>query len=208
MPSNRRVVQTVELGGIRLHVLTVHPGIPGEADRAAREVSLRDPALVLADLDTEEGLRVLEALGTSRRRFEPSFVDALFAGETARRLGAASLREDHPLVAVARVARNRNAAFIALRPPSKPLGLFLRLAARSRARAIAPGLDAEAFTSAFVTALQARGAFDADAQARAAQPRLESALADGRAPVVAVVQAHRAAAFLRLVRELPRRTLA
>jgi hypothetical protein len=185
-------MRTVELGGIRVHALVAHPGVPGEADRAAREVSLADPALVLADLDTESALRAVEAIGGARRPFEPAFVDALFARESARRFAgkaaghaAFASREEHPFVAVARVARNRNASFVALRPTPRPPGIFARMRA-ARAAEGATGGSPEAFARGFADALD-----------------------EGRAPVVAVLQAHRADAILQALRDTPpRRTVA
>lgn len=194
----------VELGGVRLHVLTVHPGVPGEADRTARELSLLDPAVVVLDLDTEETLRVLEAVAGRQRRYDAAWSDALLASESARRFGRESEREDSPFVAAARVAKNRKASVVALRPATKQPGLFARMGTRSAVRA-APGADAESFARAFGATLAKRHpALDPVAQVRAGMPRLQRALDDGRAPVAVLVQAHRAEALLREVRQMPR----
>lgn len=201
-------MRTLELGGIRLHALVVHPGAPGEADRTSRALALADPALVLADLDTEAALRATEAIGESRRPFEGGFIDDLFARESARRFAKGARAEEHPLVAAARTARNKGAAFVALRPAEARPGFFARARAKRAAQG-APGDDPEAFARAFGVALASRGLFDAAAGAKAAMPRLARALDEGRAPVVAVLQAHRAEAVLRAARDLPaRRTVA
>ncbi|HVM45534.1 MAG TPA: hypothetical protein VM582_06325, partial [Candidatus Thermoplasmatota archaeon] len=97
----------------------------------------------------------------------------------------------------ARFARDRRAEFVPLRPIAPRPGLFARHRMRKAAkRAQSP--SHEAFARAFAAALS--HAWDPAAEVDAAQKRLVGALTEGRAPVVAVVQAHRAEAYLAAAR--------
>lgn len=187
-------MDVVDLGGARLHVLTVLPGRPGEADRAYREVVRADPAVVLADMDTDECLRLLEALGRDKRPWALSFVDALAQDETHRRLGDGDSAGEHPLQAAARAARKAHASFIPLRPVAKDPGFLGRRRGRRAVREVAD-LPADELGPALAKALSGANAWSAAADAEAARPRLMRALTEGRAPVVAVLQAHRAPAY-------------
>ena len=193
-------METVELGDVRLHVVTTWPGLPGEADRVAREVSRLDPALVLADLDTESALRLQKASGDARSRFEPSFLDALFEQEVARRFSqAAGPHAEHPFLGAARVARNRKATFLPLRPAGKDPGFFARRRARKAALAIPEG-KVEAFAPAFCAAMAEARAWDPAQEIDACEPRVRRALEEGRGPLVVLVQAHRAPALVERLR--------
>lgn len=193
-------METVELGDVRLHVVTTWPGLPGEADRVAREVSRLDPALVLADLDTESALRLQQASGDAKGRFEPSFLDALFEEEVARRFSqAAGPRAEHPFVGAARVARNRKATFLPLRPKGDEPGFFARRRARKAALAIPQGA-VEAFAPAFSAAMASARAWDPAREVASCEPRVRRALEEGRGPLVVLVQAHRAPALVEQLR--------
>lgn len=192
-------MQVVELGGVRLHVLVTHPGLPGEADRVLQALRRLDPALVLADLDANDALALRKATAAGKP-FAPGFVDALFAAESARRFAAeqraGAKPAEHPLAAAARMARDKRADVIPIRPLAPKPGLF----ARSRARKATTRLDAsdpEPFADAYVAALAQARVWERDAEVEAAHPRLLRALTDGRAPAVAVLQAHRAPAYLK-----------
>lgn len=194
-------METVELGDVRIHVVTAWPGLPGESDRVARELSRLDPALILADLDTEDALALQRVAAEPRPRFAPTFIDALFEEELARRFTATGdTPAEHPFLGAARVARNRKAGFLPLRPHATPPGFFARRRARKAVAAIAPGKP-EDFVPAYARALAREAAWDPVEDARAAQPRLRRALDDGRGPLVALVQAHRAPALLKQIRE-------
>lgn len=188
-------METVELGDVRLHVVTTWPGLSGEADRIAREVSRLDPALLLADLDTEDALRLQQAAGERQPRFEPGFLDALFQEEVARRYANGDIPHEHPLLGAARVARNRKATFLPMRPKGTQPGFFARRRARKAAQAI-PDVRIEAFGPAFAAAMTKAVAWDPAADVAAGEPRVRRALEDGRGPLVALVQAHRAGALL------------
>lgn len=188
-------MDTVDLGGVRLHVLAVWPGLPGESDRVAREMGALDPAVVLADLDTDDALRLREAVGKPKAAFTPSFVDALFHDEVVARFAKDALPGEHPVLAAARVARNRGAAILPLRPTAKKTGLFARRRARKAAQAIG-AVDIKAFGPAYASALAREDVWSAEEDAEAAWPRLTRALTDGRAPLLCLVQAHRAAPVL------------
>lgn len=191
-------MDVVDLGGARLHVLTVLPGRPGEADRAYREVARADPAVVLADLDTDECLRLLEAMGRDKRPWALSFVDALVEQEAHRRFGEGDAPGEHPLQAAARAARKTHASFIPLRPVAKDPGFLGRRRGRRAARELGDA-SAEDLGPALAKALGAANVWSAAADAEAARPRMMRALAEGRAPVVAVLQAHRAPAYRELL---------
>lgn len=195
-PGVGEAVQALELGGVRLHLLTLQPGLPGEADRVARELDALDPAVLAADADTDDALRLREAAAAHRQPFHPSFVDALYRDEVARRFGAGAVRhhEEHPLLAAARFARSRKASLVPLRPVGGRPGFFARRRARAAAADATAG-SPDDYADAFARALAAARAWDARAEVDAAQARLSRALTDGRAPVVALVQAHRARAF-------------
>jgi hypothetical protein len=192
-------METVELGDVRLHVVTTWPGLSGEADRVAREVSRLDPALVLADLDTESALRLQVASGDAKVRFEPAFLDALFEQEVARRFTEAGPHGEHPFLGAARVARNRKATFLPLRPKGDAPGFFARRRARKAALAI-PDCKVEAFAPAFSAAMASAGAWDPAKEVASCQPRVRRALEEGRGPLVVLVQAHRAPALVEQLR--------
>lgn len=190
------VMDVVELGGARLHILRVHPGLPHEADRVTRELQRLAPAVVLGDLSTDDALRLRAALA-AKKPFEPAFLDALFAEGSAERFAPEQKPAEHPLAAAARFARDRRADFVPLRPNGERPGFFARRRLKKRARG-AGATAPEAFPGAFAKALA--GHWDAASDVEAAHKRLVHALAEGRAPVVAVVQAHRADAYLAAVR--------
>jgi hypothetical protein len=185
-------METVDLGGVRVHVLPVWPGLPGEGDRVAREMAALDPAVVLMDLDTDDALRLRESVGGAKPPFKPAFVDRLFHDEVVARYAKDALPGEHPVVVAARVARNRGAATIPLRPTGPRPGFFDRRRAK-RAVAEAPACEIQAFGPAFARALAAADVWRAEEEAEAAWPRLTRALTDGRAPLLCLVQAHRAA---------------
>lgn len=189
-------MEIVELGGVRLHILRAHPGLPHEADRVHRELVKLAPAVILGDLDTEDALRLRAALG-EKKEFEPSFLDRVFADATYARFAGETKPQEHPLAAAARYARDRRAEFIPLRPMGKAPGFLARRRMRKGAQAI-DAATPEAFAGAFEKAMGKD--WDAGAEVDAAHRRLVRALNDGRAPIVAVVQAHRAAAYADAVR--------
>lgn len=191
-------MDVVELGGIRLHVLRVHPGLPHEADRVSRELQKLAPAVILADVDTGDALRLRAALA-EKKPFEAGFVDALFAAETFRRYAGDAKLPEHPLAAAAKFARDRRSEFIPLRAIVGKPGFFARRRARKAAERVeAPSHDA--FGLAFANALTSAKAWDPASEIEAAHRRLVRALTEGRAPVVAIVQAHRADAYMGAVR--------
>lgn len=193
-------METVELGDARLHAVPVYPGVPGEADRAVKEVARVDPAVILADMDTDECLRLIESLGRGGAALELAFVDDLFAQEARRRFAQGERDGEHPLHAVARLARRTRASFIPLRPVTKAPGWLARRRARAAVASIPPDLQAPAFARAFAQALAQRKVWRADADAVASEPRARRALAEGRAPVVALLQGHRADAVVNALR--------
>lgn len=181
-------METVELGGARLHALRVHPGLPGESQRLANALARLAPARVLIDASTDEVLRLREG-----GAFAPSFVDALFADESSRRFGKGDPSGEHPIVAAARFARGD---LVVLRPAADRPGVFARRRlARTAALLAAP--TPEAFAAAFAPLVPPE-------DAEGAAPRVERALREGRAPVAIVLQAHRADATLARVRALGR----
>jgi len=196
-------MDAVDLGGVRLHVLAVWPGLPGEADRVAHEMGVLDPAVLLVDLDTEGALRLRESVGNAKTPFAPAFVDRLFQDEVTARFGKDALPGENPLVAAARVARNRDAVIVPLRPTASDPGFFDRRRAKKAAAAL-PAQPIEKFGPAFAAALAAEGIWSAPADAEAAWPRLTRALTDGRAPLLCLVQAHRAAPLLDKLRSTRR----
>lgn len=197
MPRRSRIaMDVVELGGIRLHILRVHPGLPHEADRVARELQKLVPAIVLGDLTTDDALQLRGALA-QKKEFEPAFVDHLFYDETRARYGPDPKTTEHPIAAAARFARDHRSEFIPLRPIQRKPGWLKRRRAR-KAATRAEAASFEHFPRAFVEALA--GTWDPVAEVDAAQKRLLRVLADGRAPVVAVVQAHRYDAYLAAAR--------
>lgn len=199
-------MDTVDLGGARLHVVTAYPGVPGDAERVLRAIASIDPAVVLADLDTDETLRLLESLGRAAKPYAMSYVDGLLQEELARRFGHGDRTGEHPLAAAARDARAHRRSFIPLRPITPDPGWLARRRGRSAVRAIPaePKLDPGAYADAFAGALGAAKVWRADADVERAQARLHRALVDGRAPVVAVVQAHRALPLLASLRSIGR----
>lgn len=198
-------MDTVDLGGARLHVVTAFPGIPGDADRVLREVAALDPPVVLADLDTDETLRLLEALGRSSKPYATSYVDGLLQEELQRRYADGGRVGENPLVAAARDARRHHRTFIPLRPITPDPGWLARRRGRSLVRALPEGdLDPRAFADAFARVLADAKVWRAEADVEASQPRVHRALLDGRAPVVALVQAHRALPFLASLRAVGR----
>lgn len=204
MPAPARdAMDVVELGGIRLHILRVHPGLPHEADRVTRELQKLAPAIVLADLTTDDALQLRAALA-EKKAFEPSFVDALFYEATRERYGPDAKTTEHPLAAAARFARDRRSEFIPLRPIEKRPGWLKRRAMTK----LAKRLDAptfEHFPGQLAKALAGR--WDPATEVEAAHKRLVRVLADGRAPIVAVVQAHRYDAYLAAARATGRVTV-
>lgn len=198
-------MDTVDLGGVRLHVLAVWPGLPGEGDRVARELAALDPAVLLVDLDTDDALRLREAVGQPKGVFAPSFVDQLFHDEVVARYAKDALPGENPMLVAARVARNRGAATLPLRPTANRPGMFERRRARKAAAAL-PAADIKAFGPAFAAALAKADVWRAADDAEAMWPRLTRALTDGRAPLVCVVQAHRAAPVLERLQNTRRLT--
>lgn len=190
-------METVELGAARLHLHVAWPGIPGEGDTLRRIVAQVDPAMVLLDVDTKD------ALALRRGRFEPQFVDELFSEALVAQFGKGDPAGEHPWVGVAQAAHKAKAALVALRPHARGPWLLARRRARQEAARIhAP--DAEAFSRAFAVRLHDARIWSAQEDAEAAVPRLERALADGRAPVLAISPAHRAPALLAAVRTIRR----
>lgn len=190
-------METLDLGGARLHVVVSCPGLPGAADEAKRAIATLDPAIVVVDADTQDALR----LRKDDARFEPSFIDALFAAECNRRFAKGDPPGEHPLVAASRMAAKHRAAFVPLRPAAKRPGFFARRRA-ARAAADARADAADRYPLAFANALRQARAWRAEDDARLAAPRLQAALRDGRAPIVAILQAHRAPFLLAEARRL------
>lgn len=187
-------MDVVELGGMRLHLLTAFPGIPGEAERVTRMLTRIGPAIILGDVDTEDGLRIRAALSDKKAPFEPSFIDRLFLEEARRRYAPEARPGEHPLVAAARFGRDRRADFVPLRTIMPAPGFLARRRATKAARAI-DAKTPEAFPHAFEGALAAVDVWHPEREVEAAQKRLVRTLSEGRAPAVAVLQAHRQAAF-------------
>ena len=181
----------VEFGGARLHVHVAMPGIPGEADRVKRAIASLDPAIIVADIDTQEALSL-------RTQFVPSFVDGLVAHEANRRFAKGDPAGDHPLVATARLASTHKADLIALRPTAKRPNFFARRRAAAALVEISAD-DPRSFAIEVSPALAKAQVWRAREDAEAALPRLERALDGGRAPVAIVTQAHRADALLTLM---------
>lgn len=188
-------MDTVDLGGVRLHVVTAYPGLPGEGERVSRALAKLDPAVVLADVDTDDALRLRESIASGQGAFEPSFVDALFEAEARRRFAPDAQAGEHPLLAAARLARDRKATYVPLRPLADRPGFFARRRGAKAARA-ARGATTEDFPEGFAAALEREKVWTAKADVEAAHKRLTRALSEGRAPIALVLQAHRAAPFL------------
>ena len=197
-------MDTVDLGGTRLHVVAALPGVPGDAERVLGELNGLDPAVVVADLDTDECLRLLESLGRSSRPYALSYVDGLLLEELARRFGRGERPGEHPMVAGARWARGHGRPFIPLRPVTPDPGWLARRRGRAAVRALPEGLAPRAFADAFARVLADVKAWRAEEDVERAQARLHRALVDGRAPVAALVQAHRVAPLLRSLRSIGR----
>ncbi|HUR69251.1 MAG TPA: hypothetical protein VM370_08390 [Candidatus Thermoplasmatota archaeon] len=191
-------MDVVELGGMRLHLLTAYPGIPGEAERVTRTLGRIGPAMVLGDLDTEDALRLRASFTDKKKPFEPGFVDRLFQEEMRRRFAADVKPGEHPLAAAARFTREKRLDFVPIRPIAGAPGFLARRRATKAARAIEVRAPEE-YPHAFEVALEAVDVWHSHAEADGAQKRLVRALSEGRAPVVAVLQAHRQAAFEDLV---------
>jgi hypothetical protein len=187
-------MDVVELGGMRLHLLTAYPGIPGEAERVTRTLTRLGPAVILGDVDTEDGLRIRASLSDKKVPFEPGFVDKLFMDEAHRRYAPDAKPGEHPLVAAARSGRDRRADFVPLRTIMPSPGFLARRRATKAARAVAIS-SPEAFPHAFEVALSAIDVWHPELEVEAAQKRFVRTLSEGRAPAVAVMQAHRQAAF-------------
>jgi hypothetical protein len=186
-------MDVVELGGIRLHLLTAYPGLPGEADRVVQALRRLGPAVILADMDTDDALRVRAALA-AKKPFQPGFVDALFCAQAQRRFAPDAKRVEHPLAAAARYARDRHADLIPMRAIAPKPGFFLRRRARKIADAIARA-DVDAFPQAFERAMREASVWSPDAEIEAVRKRMMRVLAEGRAPVIAILQPHRRDAF-------------
>lgn len=195
-------MDVVELGGIRLHLLHAYPGLPGEADQVLRGLAKLAPAIILADLDTEDALRLRAAMA-EKRRWEPGFVDALFENETRRRYADDTKPEEHPVAAAARYARDRHVELLPLRALAPKPGFFARRRAQ-KAVASLEAADPAAFPATFQEALREARVWNADDAAESMRQRMQRALREGRAPVVAIVQAHRRAAFDEVVRSTRR----
>lgn len=186
-------MDVVELGGIRLHLLAVHPGVAYEADRTIQMLGRLAPAVILGDVDTGDALQIRRAIG-EKRPYEPGFVDALFESESRARFARDARAVEHPLQAAARYARDRGAEFVPLRPMGARPGLLRRHRVK-RAVANIEAKEPAAFADAFAHVLAERHAWDPASEIEAAHKRLLRALMDGRAPVVAVIQAHRRALY-------------
>lgn len=195
-------MDTIDLGAARLHLVVAHPGLPGEADRVVREIGRLAPVVVLADLGTDEGLRLREAVDR-KTPFEPHYVDALFADESHRRFAGDAPRDEDPFVAAARDARAHKRSFVPMRASGGGLGLFARRRAKRAASEIAADTP-EAFAGTFAEALWHAHAWDATPEAAAMQQRAVRTLQEGRAPVAALIQAHRAPAFRSILAETGR----
>lgn len=188
-------METVELGGVRLHVLTAYPGLPGDGERLTRALAKLDPAVVLLDVDTDDALRLRDSVGDARTPFHPSYADALLAEEMRRRFAPDADAGEHPLVTAARATRDRKASLVPMRPLAKRPGFFARRRGAKAARD-ARGADPDDLGVGLAEALKSAGVWDAQADVEAAKKRVLRALTEGRAPVAVVVQAHRAAPFL------------
>lgn len=186
-------MDVVELGGVRLHLLGAFPGLPHEGERVVRTLTRLAPAVILGDVDTDDALRIRAAL-TQNKPFEPSFVDAFFRDEAHRRFAPKVDPGEHPLVAAARYARDRHAQFVPLRAIASRPGFLARRRAQRALRA-AEAKDPAALAHAFEVALAQAGVWRAQDEVEAAHGRMLRALSDGRAPIIAVLQAHRQAAF-------------
>lgn len=197
-------MDTVDLGAARLHVVTALPGLPGDADRVLREIASVDPAVILADLDTDECLRLIESLGRSNKPYARAYVDDLLEEELNARFGEGRRAGESPMVAAARHARKHHASFIPLRPVTSDPGWLARRRGRKAVRALPAGLDPLDLADAFAIALRERKVWRAEEDVAASQPRLHRTLTDGRAPIVALVQAHRVAPFLLSLRAVGR----
>lgn len=197
-------MDTVDLGAARLHVVTVVPGLPGDADRVLREVAAADPAVILVDLDTDETLRLLESLGRSSKPYASSYVDGLLREEVARRFTKGRHGGDHPLVAAARHARAHHIMFIPMRPITRDPGWLARRRGRHAARALPDELDPVAFADAYARVLGRLKVWRVQEDVARAEARVHRTLLDGRAPVLALVQAHRVAPFIESLRTVGR----
>ena len=153
------------------------------------------PAVVHADLDTCDALRHREAVSKPKPLFEPPALDAIFHEEVVKRFAHEALPGEHPILAMGRVARNKNAVIIPLRPTAKKMGFFHRRKARKVAEAI-PETKLPDFGPTFAAAMHAADLWSAEDDAELAWPRVTRALTDGRAPLVALVHAHRAPPLL------------
>lgn len=186
-------MDVVEMGGMRLHLLPCFPGLPGEGDRVIRMLQRLGPAVILGDVDTADALRIRAALA-AKKPYEPPFIDQLFLDDVHRRYAPDVPPGEHPLVAAARYARDRHAEFVPLRATHKRPGFFARSRAKRALKRIDPKMP-EDHPAAFVRVLAEANVWKADDEIEAAHRRLVNALGQGRAPIVAVLQAHRQALF-------------
>lgn len=186
-------MDVVELGGVRLHLLTAYPGLPGAADRILQPLQRLAPAIILGDVDTDDALRMRAALA-AKKPFEPGFVDALFLTEARRRFADDRKPGEHPLAAAARYARDRGAEFIPLRALADSPGFLKRRRARKAVEAL-DVRDPDLFPEAFERALREADVWSADAEIESTRKRMVRAVSAGRAPVVAILQPHRRPSF-------------
>lgn len=187
-------MDVVELGGMRLHLMTAFPGIPGEAERVTRLLTRLSPAVILGDVDTADALRLRASLADKKVPYEPGFVDRLFQDEARRRFAPDIKLGEHPIVAAARYGRDRRADFVPLRAIAPGPGFL----ARRRAVKVMRNAAAERpedLAHVFATVLADVDAWHVEREVEAAQKRFVRTLSEGRAPAVAVLQAHRQAAF-------------
>lgn len=199
-------METVDLGGVRLHVVVTTPGLPGEAARVVKALASIEAAAILTDMDTDECLRLLEALGRANRPYALSYVDGLFQEQVRARYAPHERASEHPFLDVARYARKTRASLIPMRPVTADPGWLARRRGRKVASLIPETVEPGALGPAFADALAGAKVWRAEDDARAAQTRLLRTLAEGRAPVAAVIQAHRAPAtlaWLRAERRVP-----